>query len=320
MFDPESAALIAGVFLLAGAVKGVVGLGLPTVSLGLLTAAFDLTTAMALMVAPSFATNLLQAVVGGNARALIRRLWPFLATAALTVWIGAAALVSIDLALLSGLLGLLLVAYAAQGLAGLGISIPARWQGWTGPAFGTVNGVLTGMTGSFVVPGVLYLQAIGLGRDALVQAMGMLFTISTLALAISLERTRPARRAARPGVGRRARAGFPRHGAWAVAQAAALRGPLPARLLPRRSLARPLHHSQCRLRPEIAHRLRIGPCYARRDRSAREPEAVSEAIWETLSMLIRILALQCGFGPLELELRSGTRSGIHQRSGNCRCA
>lgn len=188
IFDPASAALIAAVFLLAGAVKGVVGLGLPTVSLGLLTAAFDLTTAMALMVAPSFATNLLQAVVGGNGRVLIRRLWPFLATAALTVWIGAAALVSVDLALLSGLLGLLLIAYAAQGLAGLGISIPARWQGWTGPAFGTVNGVLTGMTGSFVVPGVLYLQAIGLGRDALVQAMGMLFTVSTLALAISLER------------------------------------------------------------------------------------------------------------------------------------
>ncbi len=188
MFDLESAALIAGVFLLAGAVKGVVGLGLPTVSLGLLTAAFDLTTAMALMVVPSFATNLLQAVVGGNARALIRRLWPFLAAAALTVWIGATALVSIDLALLSGLLGLLLAAYAAQGLAGAGISVPARWQSLAGPAFGTVNGVLTGMTGSFVVPGVLYLQAIGLGRDALVQAMGMLFTVSTLALAISLER------------------------------------------------------------------------------------------------------------------------------------
>lgn len=188
MFDLESALLIAVVFLLSGAVKGVVGLGLPTVSLGLLTAAFDLTTAMALMVAPSFATNLLQAVVGGNCWALIRRLWPFLATAGLTVWIGAATLVSVDLALLSGLLGLLLVAYAAQGLAGLGISIPARRQVWTGPAFGAVNGVLTGMTGSFVVPGVLYLQAIGLGRDALVQAMGMLFTVSTLALAVSLER------------------------------------------------------------------------------------------------------------------------------------
>jgi len=187
MFDLSSAAQIAAVFLLAGAVKGVVGLGLPTVSLGLLTAAFDLPTAMALMVAPSFATNLLQAAVGGHGRALLRRLWPFLAAAAATVWVGAAALVRLDLALLSLLLGLLLAAYAAQGLAGVGIAVPARWQGWAGPAFGAVNGALTGMTGSFVVPGVLYLQAIGLGREALVQAMGMLFTVSTLALAVSLQ-------------------------------------------------------------------------------------------------------------------------------------
>ena len=32
----------------------------------------------------------------------------------------------------------------------------------------------------------MYLQAIGLPRDRLVQAMGMLFTLSTLALALSL--------------------------------------------------------------------------------------------------------------------------------------
>ncbi|MEH6625633.1 MAG: TSUP family transporter [Motiliproteus sp.] len=43
------------------------------------------------------------------------------------------------------------------------------------------------MAGSFVIPGVMYLQAIGLTRDALIQAMGMLFTASTLALAVSLQ-------------------------------------------------------------------------------------------------------------------------------------
>ena len=51
---------------------------------------------------------------------------------------------------------------------------------------GGINGVLTGMTGSFVVPGVLYLQALALPRDAFIQAMGILFTISTVALAVSL--------------------------------------------------------------------------------------------------------------------------------------
>ena len=143
---------------------------------------------MALVIAPSFATNLLQSATGDNGRALLRRLWPFLAAATATVWVGASALVSVDLALLSGLLGLLLAAYGVQGLAGPGISVPTRWEIWAGPAFGATNGILTGMTGSSVVPGVLYLQAIGLARDALVQAMGILFTVSTVALALSLQR------------------------------------------------------------------------------------------------------------------------------------
>ena len=50
-----------------------------------------------------------------------------------------------------------------------------------------MNGVLTGMTGSFVVPGVMYLQAIGLPRDMFIQAMGILFTASTVALAVALQ-------------------------------------------------------------------------------------------------------------------------------------
>ena len=187
MIDPVTSVVIAATFLLAGTVKGVIGLGLPTVCLGLLTAALDLPTAMALLIVPSFATNLWQAVVGGNGRVILRRLWPFLLMATATVWIGAIALTRLDLAFLSGLLGALLVTYAVLNIVGVRLSIPSPMEPWAGPMFGAVNGVLTGMTGSFAVPGVMYLQAIGLSRDMLVQAMGMLFTASTVALAMALQ-------------------------------------------------------------------------------------------------------------------------------------
>jgi uncharacterized membrane protein YfcA len=72
-------------------------------------------------------------------------------------------------------------------LLGLRFTIAAQQEAFIGPLFGIVNGVLTGMTGSFVVPGVLFLQAIGLSRDQLVQAMGILFTCSTVALAVALQ-------------------------------------------------------------------------------------------------------------------------------------
>jgi len=187
MLDLFTITAIAATFLLAGAVKGVIGLGLPTVSLGVLTAALDLTTAMALLIVPSLITNVWQAVIGGNGRAILRRFWPFLLMATASVWLGATALTRLDLSLLSGLLGVLLVTYSTLNLAGVRLAISAEREVLAGPLFGTVNGILTGMTGSFVVPGVLFLQAVGLSRDMLIQAMGMLFVASTVALAFALQ-------------------------------------------------------------------------------------------------------------------------------------
>ena len=184
--EPAALAAAAAIFLLAGTVKGVIGLGLPTVSLGLLVLVTDLPGAMALMLAPSFVTNVWQGCVGGNLGRLLKRLWPFLLPATLLVGLGGLAITAVDPSILSALLGLLLAAYAASGLLGLHMSISPARDRWAGPLFGGVNGILTGLTGSFAVPGVMYLQSIGLPRDCLVQAMGILFTLSTAALAVSL--------------------------------------------------------------------------------------------------------------------------------------
>lgn len=180
---------IAVVFLLAGTVKGAIGLGLPTVSLGLLAVSMDLRSAMALLLVPSFVTNIWQAFVGGHFKSLMRRLWIFLAVASAAIWLGVAASKQVDVKLLSALLGLLLIAYALIGLTRPQAHIPPHLEPVAGPLVGLVNGILTGLTGSFVVPGVLYLQSLGLKRDELVQAMGLLFMASTLALAAALGST-----------------------------------------------------------------------------------------------------------------------------------
>jgi uncharacterized protein len=187
VFDLTTVLVVGGAFLLAGAVKGVIGLGLPTVSLGLLTVAFDLQTAMVLLIVPSFVTNLWQSVVGGNAKAILHRLWPFLLMATVTVWIGVLALTRVNPSLLTALLGAQLVTYSLMSLGGVKLTVPVRYEGWAGSLIGTANGVLTGMTGSSVVPGVMFLQAIGLPRDVLIQAMGILFAASTLALGAALQ-------------------------------------------------------------------------------------------------------------------------------------
>jgi len=125
---PELSALlvIAATFLLAGFAKGVVGFGLPTVALALLTVTLGLPQAMALMLVPAFVTNIWQSLAGGGASKVLRRVWPFLLAAGATIFLGAQALTRIEVRWLSALLGLVLVVYAVMSLAGLRLNLTAR--------------------------------------------------------------------------------------------------------------------------------------------------------------------------------------------------
>ena len=186
MPDIQMVVLVLVAFALAGMLKGIVGFGLPTISLAFLAATLGLHQAMALLVVPALVTNIWQAFVGGHARVVLARIWPFLLMAGGTVWIGALALTRVDPGLLSGIFGLVLASYAAMGLCRPRLAVPRRHEPWAGPALGAANGVITGMTGMFLLPGVPYLQGMGLGRDALVQAIGLHVVVMTAALALSL--------------------------------------------------------------------------------------------------------------------------------------
>jgi uncharacterized membrane protein YfcA len=118
--------LVAAVFVLAGFVKGVIGLGLPTVVLALLTVAVGLKEAMALMLIPSFLTNVWQGALGGHLRMILQRLWPLLLTACLVIWLGAELLTRLDVAWLSALLGGTLWAYALVGLLAPKLPTPGK--------------------------------------------------------------------------------------------------------------------------------------------------------------------------------------------------
>jgi uncharacterized membrane protein YfcA len=179
------AGFVALTFLLAGLVKGVVGLGLPTVAIGLLGLALLPAQAAALLVVPSLVTNVWQAAIGGRLVPLLRRLWSMLLGIFLGTWAGSGLLAD-ESGMASLALGAALIAYAALGLAAPTLCVPPRAEPWLAPLVGAVTGLITAATGVLVIPAVPYLQALTLDRDELVQAMGLSFTVSTLALAGSL--------------------------------------------------------------------------------------------------------------------------------------
>lgn len=180
------AALIGVVFFLAGIVKGVTGMGLPTLAMALLGGLLNPVTAASLMALPSLATNLQQAFGGPHGRALLRRLWPMLACLALAALVGTGWMARGDARLTAGILGGLLMVYAAYALLAPPLRVSPTLERRLGPVVGAATGLATGAAGIFVMPSAPWLQALGFDKETLTQALGLTFTVSTLALAAGL--------------------------------------------------------------------------------------------------------------------------------------
>lgn len=175
---------IAIVFLLAGLVKGTTGMGLPTVAMALLSLVMAPMEAAALLVMPSLLTNGWQVLSGRPLYPLWQRLRGMMAGICLGTLVGGAVMLQTQGGTI--VLGLALVLYGLLGLSSWEWKVAADSQHWLAPLVGGATGVLTAATGVFVLPAVPYLQALRPEKEELVQAMGLSFVVSTLALAVVL--------------------------------------------------------------------------------------------------------------------------------------
>ncbi|MDB5974674.1 MAG: hypothetical protein JWR07_1434 [Nevskia sp.] len=172
------------VFVIAGLVKGVTGMGLPTVAMSLLVLVLKPVEAAALLVVPSLLTNVWQLMAGSPVYPIWQRFWPMMAGICAGTLIGSAIL-PISVAATSTL-GVALVVYAAIGLTGMRWHTKEASTSWLSPVIGVATGMLTAATGMFVLPAVPYLQSLGLQKEDLIQAMGLSFTASTAMLAVAM--------------------------------------------------------------------------------------------------------------------------------------
>ncbi|MGY4567523.1 sulfite exporter TauE/SafE family protein [Bradyrhizobium sp. USDA 3256] len=177
---------IAFAFLLAGFVKGTLGLGLPTVAMGLLATTMAPGQAIAIVIVPAIVTNIWQTFVGPYLRDIIKRLWPLMLGTVAGIWINAGLLTGPYAAYGTVVLGVLLVIYAIVGLSRFSFKVPRRDEKWIGGIVGVITGLISAATGVQVIPSMPFMQAIGMEKDELVQALGVFFTTATVALAFNL--------------------------------------------------------------------------------------------------------------------------------------
>ena len=173
-------------FAAAGFVKGVVGMGLPTVAIGLLSIVMPTVSAAAILVIPSLLTNLWQLFAGPQFTGLLRRFVSMMVAVCVGTFMGISALTGPSAATAGAALGAVLMAYGLFGLFGRRFTVSKHAEPWLSPLIGLTTGLIAGATGIFVIPMVPYLSSLGLAKDDLIQALGLSFTASTIALAAAL--------------------------------------------------------------------------------------------------------------------------------------
>lgn len=178
-------AAIACVLLLAGGVKGAIGFGLPTVSVGLLGMLMTPARAAAVVVVPALVANIWQ-FIGSGILAPLLRICPLIIGICIGTPLGVTFLPSGESRTATVWLGVALVIYAGLGLFKIEFSVPASAERWLGLIVGMATGAVTAATGVFVIPAVPYIQALSFERDELVRALGLSFTTSTITLALAL--------------------------------------------------------------------------------------------------------------------------------------
>ncbi|AZB95895.1 sulfite exporter TauE/SafE family protein [Acinetobacter pittii] len=166
-------------------IKGMIGLGLPAVSMGLLTIAMSPFQAASLLIVPSMVTNVWQLFAEGHVWAFIRRFWTLLVGIIVgSIWSFLPTLSQSHGHSSEILLGCMLALYGLYGLCVKKLPHLGKYERWLSPIIGYIGGAVTVATGVIIIPIVPYLQSLHLKRDELVQALGLTFTVSTICLAV----------------------------------------------------------------------------------------------------------------------------------------
>ena len=174
------------VFLLAGTVKGLVGLGLPTITIALTSMVLPLTEAIALIALPTIFTNVWQAAVGGQFWVILRRQWPLIVplmiVLCLTVWLIGQKGPSWAFLVLAGVL----IVYSGLGLLRIRLHIHADLERLLAPVIGVASGFVAGLVGVPIIPLMPYLQGLDIKPSELVQTLGVVLCATSFTLAGSL--------------------------------------------------------------------------------------------------------------------------------------
>ena len=176
---------VSGLFF-AGIIKGATGIGYSSCALPFLVASLGLKEAIVLIVAPAMASNVAVLFTTGSLERSMRKFWPLYLATLPGILCGVFLLTWADKRIPTQVLGFIICAYAIQALLRPNFSLSPKWARAIQLPVGFSNGLLTGFTGSQVMPLMPYMLALNLEPTLFVQAVNVAVVIASLFLACGL--------------------------------------------------------------------------------------------------------------------------------------
>jgi uncharacterized membrane protein YfcA len=172
--------------LMAGIVKGILGIGVPVVSVSLLSLAINVPMAVTLLPVPILLSNLYQSLFGGHVRSTFRRFGPLIVALVVGTFAGARLLADIDQRTLIGIVGTAVLVFAVSAHFPRHLRVGERAERRLGVPIGFFAGVLGGMTTFFGPPLIMFLFALNLQKDEFVGTISTVYLCAAVPLAVAL--------------------------------------------------------------------------------------------------------------------------------------
>ena len=163
------------IFTLAGLIKGVIGVGLPTVSLALLSFILDIKESIAIVLIPIILTNFYQMIDGKYLKDIIKDTKYFLVFSIISIAPGFLLLVYFNSKIILGILSLLLILNSIISLSKNTIKIEKPKNILNQIWIGILPGFSTGVCSIYTMPLVLMLLSLNYTKDKIIQFMGITF-------------------------------------------------------------------------------------------------------------------------------------------------
>ena len=168
------------IFFVGGLVKGTIGVGLPTVTLTLLSFFFDIKDSISFILIPVILTNLFQMLDGKNLKSIFQQTKFFLFTSVVFVIPGFLILRAIDSKIILIILASLLVLNSSLVLFNKIITIKKHDSFLAQFWIGALTGITTGATSIYTMPFIFLIQSLKFSKEKLIQLMGLSFFLYSL--------------------------------------------------------------------------------------------------------------------------------------------